>query len=108
MKTKVTDTSILSFHAHNGLETQRMAVARFILAETRAGRWTWISKISDNAEKIGHFELAQKSSASRALNELKKQEILIEGELWVIVSGRPFRPPGAKRMIEPWAIVLKK
>lgn len=109
MKTNVTKTSIESYHAHPCLASQRKSVAEFILKETKAGRWTWISKIADNARAIGHVELLQKSSAARALNELKKAEvILISGVEYVLVkSAVLWKPPGSVRRVEQWAIRLK-
>lgn len=41
MKTAVTTTSIAAFHDNAALiASQREAVAMFILAETKSGRWT--------------------------------------------------------------------
>jgi hypothetical protein len=105
---KVTATSREAYHAHKALKSQRMDVARFILAETKAGRWTWISKIADNAATIGHSELSQKSSASRALNELKGIDIELDGTTYIMHMGASFVPPGCKRRVEPWAMILKK
>lgn len=106
---KVTLTSKLAFHANaDSIRSQRQAVAEFILAETKAGRWTWISKIAANAEKIGHSGLSQKSSAGRALNELKKHGAVINGEAYVLVkAGVRWPAPGTNRSVEQWAMVLK-
>ena len=61
MKSNVTRTSIEAHRAHTGLESQRVKAAKFILSETRAGRWTWISKIARSIP-----ELSQKSSAANS------------------------------------------
>jgi len=106
---KVTDTSRRAFYANqDSIRTQRIAVAEFILKETKAGRWTWISKIADNAQNIGNIGLSQKSSASRALKELKGVDIILDGVAYVLEKGELFRPIGGKCAIEPWAMVLKK
>lgn len=108
MKTNATHTSIAAFHAHAELfASQREAVAMFIYHETRAGRWTWITKISDNADKIGHPGLAQNSSAARAMNELKGIDVVIDGLVYVMHRGASFVPKGGRCKVEPWALVLK-
>lgn len=106
---KVTATSISAFHTNaDSIRSQRQAVAEFILQETKAGRWTWISKIAANAEKIGHIGLSQKSSAGRALNELKKHGAVINGEAYVLLkAGVRWPAPGSNRSVEQWAMVLK-
>ena len=102
MKTNVQPPSILAIHAHTGLESQRVKVAKFILSETRAGRWAWISKIARSIP-----ELSQKSSAARALNALKNVDIELDGFTWVLNKGVSHVPKGEKRKVEVWSIILK-
>jgi len=106
---KVTTTSKIAFHANtDSIRSQRQAVAEFILAETKAGRWTWISKIAANAEKIGHSGLSQISSAGRALNSLKGVDVKLDGETYVLVkAGVRWPAPGSNRSVEQWALILK-
>lgn len=105
----VTLSSIEAYHQHPTKEIQRQAVAVFILAETKAGRWTWITKISDNAHQIGHPGLAQHSTASARLKELKKHGATINGQKYELVkSAVRWKPPGSAVAIEQWAIILKK
>jgi hypothetical protein len=108
MKTAVTTTSIAAFHDNAALiASQRESVALFILSETKAGHWTWIRKVSENADKIGFPGLAQLSSASRAMNELKGCDVIINGTAYVMHRGASFVPKGGRCKIEPWALVLK-
>ena len=108
MKTKVTETSITAFRKNQDvIRTQRQAVAEFILKESRAGRWTWIRKIADNADKIGFPALSQLSSASRALNELKRFGANLEGQEWVLWKGPSVKQPGCRSIVENWAMVLE-
>jgi len=98
----------MAFYAsQDAIRSQREAVARYILSETKAGRWVWIGKIAENAARIGHPGLFQRSSASRALNELKGIDIIIDKQTYVLHKGISFRPGGCSRTVEPWAMVLK-
>lgn len=104
----VTLSSIEAYHAHPTKDTQVIAVARFILAETKAGRWTWIAKIAANADRIGHPGLSQKSCASARLNELKKHGATIDGVDYVLTKAAVRWPAtGSNVSVEQWAIVLK-
>ena len=108
MKINVTLTSRLSFQSNAELiASQREAVALFMLAETKAGHWTWIRKVAENAEKIGFIGLAQLSSASRAMKELKDCDVIINGTVYVMHRGASFVPKGGRCKVEPWALVLK-
>lgn len=105
---KVTNTSRISFHTNqDAIRSQRQAVAEFILSETRAWRWTWIRKIAENADKIGHPGLSQISSASRALNQLKNCVVVLAGQEWVLNKGVSCKYPGCKTAVEPWCFILK-
>ena len=108
MKTAVTLTSIAAFHAHTGRDTQRQSVARFAVQETKAGRFVWIRKVSENAANLGHVELSQKSAASRALKELKDLDgLIVDGLEYVLVHWDTSKPTGGKRVVQIWAAVLK-
>ena len=109
MKTAVTDTSIAAFHAHAGRDTQRQSVARFAVQETKAGRFVWISKISENAQNLGQPELSQKSAASRAMKELKDLDgFFVDGLEYGMVHWNTSKPTGGKRIVQIWAAVLKE
>ena len=104
----ITISSIEAYHEHQTKEAQREAVARFILKETESGQWTWITKISKNAEKIGHPGLSQTGCAAARLNEIKKRGAKIDGFDYVLVKAQVrWKPPGSKTAIEQWAMVLK-
>ena len=108
MKTAVTDTSIAAFHAHAGRDTQRQSVARFAVQETKAGRFVWISKVSENAANLGHPELSQISAASRAMKELKDLDgFFVDGLEYVLIHWDTSKPTGGKRVVQIWAAVLK-
>lgn len=109
MKTNVQPTPILAYHAHKNRDTQRMAVARFAVQETKAGKFVWIRKISENAQNLGYAELSQISTAARALNELKKLDsFTVDGHEYYLKHWTTAKPKGGKRTVQIWAAVRKE
>ena len=102
MKTKVTQTSISTYHETAPQRTKlRQRVAEFILNETKHGRTVWIGKI---AAKL----LLEKSTASARLNEIKKKGVQLNGVDYQLSHVRTERPNGEQRKVEQWAMALKQ
>ena len=73
MKTNVSQTSIQAFHdpeVQASIGNQRERVAARIVAETKAGRLSCIGSLWEYFCKQGDKALSQKSSVSRACNEI--------------------------------------
>jgi hypothetical protein len=73
MKTNVAQTSIAAYHdpeVQAAIQTQRERVARRIVAETKAGKPSCIGSVWEHFCKAGDKALSQKSSVSRAMNEI--------------------------------------
>ena len=73
MRTKVAETSIVTFHdpeVQASIQSQRERVAARVIAETKAGRPSCIASLYDFFNKTGDKALSQKSSVSRACNEI--------------------------------------
>jgi hypothetical protein len=82
MLTNVAQTSIEAYRNEDNAEAragQRRRVIAFIVAETKAGRPTSRSAIAAHFYKIGFEPLSQKSSVSRAVNEIIKIETVFHG-----------------------------
>lgn len=73
MKTNVSQTSIQAFHdpeVQASIGNQRERVAARIVAETKAGRLSCMGSLWEYFCKQGDKALSQKSSVSRACNEI--------------------------------------
>lgn len=72
-KTNVQNTSIQAFHdpeVQASIQSQRERVAIRVIAETKAGKASCIASLYDYFNKTGDKALSQKSSVSRACNEI--------------------------------------
>jgi hypothetical protein len=102
MKTKVTKTSISTYHETAPQRaTLRQLVAEYILNETKHGSTVWIAKI---AAKLS----LEKSTSSARMNEIKKYGATISGVDYQLSHVRTERPNGEKRKVEQWALVIKQ
>jgi hypothetical protein len=101
-------SSILSWRKEKqAAKSQSNDVARFIIAETKAGRPCWIRKIAMHADKIGHDGLSQISTASARVNNLRKQGAFIAGEEYVIHDLEPRKCDYTGKLVEHFCMVLK-
>ena len=89
MLTKVTQTSIATYHAPEvqaSISNQRLRVARFIIEATKSGKPTCRTAIWEHFASAGDAALNQKGSVARAVNELIK----LSSEEGVIYDGRMY------------------
>jgi len=102
-------SSILSWRKEKqAAKSQASDVARFIIAETKAGRPCWIRKIAVHADKIGHDGLSQISTASARVNYLRKNGAFIDGQQYVIHELDLMRKcPYSNRLVEHFCMVLE-
>ncbi len=73
MLTNVASTSIEVYHkpeVQASIDNQRIRVARRVIAEAKAGRPSCIGSLYDHFNMAGDKALSQKSSVSRACNEI--------------------------------------
>ncbi|MCB0541870.1 MAG: hypothetical protein KDC70_00045 [Saprospiraceae bacterium] len=102
----VTQTSREAFHAHQGRDGQRLKVADYIIRETKHGKLCWIGKVAEHFALIGDKALGQLSTASRAMNELKKYGIVYNGLKYRMKKVREEKPPNGRCKVEMWALVI--
>ena len=101
-------TSILSWRKEKqAAHTQKSDIARFIIAETKAGRSCSIRKISVHADKIGHEGLSQISTTSARVNHLRKHGALINGQQYVIHDLEPRKCDYTGKLVEHFCMVLE-
>jgi hypothetical protein len=101
-------SSILSWKEEKQkAHTQTIDVARFIIAETKAGRPCWIRKIAVHADKIGHDGLSQISTASARVNGLRKKGAFVNGQQYVIHELAPEKCPYSGKITERFCMVLE-
>jgi hypothetical protein len=87
MKTNVAPTSIAAFHdeaVQASIDTQRAKVARHIVAQTKSGKPSCIGSVWEHFCKLSDKALSQKSSVSRACNEIATE---CEAEGFIEVDG---------------------
>jgi len=97
MKTNVQSTSIQAYHdpeVQASISSQRERVALRVIAETKAGRPSCIASLYDFFNKAGDKALSQKSSISRACNELgfyfdEWGFVLVEGKKYAFEQVAP-------------------
>ena len=73
MLTNVAPTSIEAYHkpeVQASISSQRERVARRVIEQTKAGKPSCIASLYDHFNMIGDKALSQKSSLSRACNEI--------------------------------------
>ena len=73
MQTKVSSTSIEVYHkpeVQASISNQRERVARRVIEQTKAGKPSCIASLYDHFNMTGDKALSQKSSVSRACNEI--------------------------------------
>lgn len=88
MKTKVSETSISSFHStdiQDLMSTQFQRVADHVVEQTKHGKESCIGSVWEHFAKSETKGLGQISSVSRVCNELAKPDAEI------IVGGREYR-----------------
>lgn len=107
MKINATQTQIDAYHAHENLNQQRLKVAEYIIRETKAGRLCWISKVAEHFAIHSDNALRQLSTASRAMNDLKKDGIVFGGHKYIMHKVKEDRPPGGRCKVEMWALVIE-
>jgi hypothetical protein len=101
-------TSLFSWRKEKqAAKSQSNDVARFIIAETKAGRPCWIRNIAVHANKIGHDGLSQISTASARVNYLRKHGAYIAGQQYVIHELEPRKCPYSNRLVEHFCMVLE-
>ena len=73
MKTNVSQTSIQVYHdpeVQASISNQRERVARRVIEQTKHGKPSCIASLYDHFNMVGDKALSQKSSVSRACNEI--------------------------------------
>jgi hypothetical protein len=110
MKTNVTGTSIAAYHdpeVQAAIQTQREQVARHMLAATKAGKPSCIGSVWEHFCKLGDRGLSQKSSVSRALNEIVEAgSVVIDGVEYVVEAVAPRKFNG--RVVNHYCLILPK
>lgn len=86
MKTQVQQTSIQAYHSPDvqaSIDGQRIRVAREIVRQTKAGKPSCIGSLWEHFNKAGDKALSEKSSVSRACNEIYHMgSIVVDGFLY--------------------------
>jgi hypothetical protein len=91
MLTNVAPTSIEAYHdptVKASISNQRQRVAARVIEQTKRGAPSCIASLYDHFNKIGDKALSQKSSVSRACNEIAG---LCETEGCIEVEGRKYQ-----------------
>ena len=112
MLTKVTQTSIATYHAPEvqaSISNQRLRVARFIIEATKSGRPTCRTAIWEHFASAGDAALNEKGSVARAVSEL----IEASNEGGLVYDGKAYElrfvesKKYAGRMVEHFCMVLR-
>ncbi len=80
MKTRVTQTSIETYHTLNK-NTQLLLIAAFLAKETKAGKSHSIKTIAEHFMKVGNASLREGGTVSARLNDIKKDGIVYDGRV---------------------------
>ena len=106
MKTNVTETSITAYHNHDGKQSQKLRVANYCLNETKHGRPFWITKIAEHFALAGQLDLAQLSTVSGRLKEIKDEGVILSGYKYRLHLLEKKKPANGRTPVEMYALVL--
>lgn len=103
-------TSILSWKQEKpqATTTQVQDIARFLIAETKAGRPCWIRKVAMNADSIGHAGLAQISTSAARINHIRRHGVVVDGTQYRIADLQPSKCAYTGKLVEHFCLVAER
>lgn len=106
MKTNVTETSITAYYNHPTKQSQKLRVANYCLKQTKAGKPVWISDIASHFAIAGQLDLAQLSTVSGRLKEIKDEGVILNGDKYRLHLLEKKKPANGRTPVEMYALVL--